>query len=152
MRTRPWIALDRSSAHSGIPFAPSRAVILVWIAVLLGGCVTLIGCGGRQPLMKLPSGGGPQDIQMTASSYKFTPNNIEAAVGDSVILHIENTSGHTHNFTLKDPHGKVMAERDLPPESTVAVSFALREPGTYKFHCDKPFHATFGMRGQIAVK
>jgi len=66
---------------------------------------------------------------MTASDFKFEPNNITARVGTAITFRINNTSGITHNFTLKDPDGENMKSIDIPARESVEVhaAFAKRE-------------------------
>jgi uncharacterized cupredoxin-like copper-binding protein len=40
---------------------------------------------------------------------------------------------------------------DLPSMQSVEIRINLSEAGQYDFYCDKPFHSSFGMKGQIEV-
>jgi plastocyanin len=88
-------------------------------------------------------------IEMTAESFAFAPNLIQAKKGDTLLLTVRNTAGSEHNITIKDPEGKVLISRDIPSEGTVELEINLLERGKYEFFCDKPFHTTFGMKGSI---
>jgi uncharacterized cupredoxin-like copper-binding protein len=54
-------------------------------------------------------------------------------------------------ITVKDPQGQVIATVNLPAGETIFVEAEFKEPGTYKFYCNKPLHSTLGMNGKIVV-
>ncbi len=90
-------------------------------------------------------------IQMTASDFKFQPNNITTRTGDAITLKIQNTSGSTHNFTLTDPDDNPLRNVDISPGQSVEVTITFSKPGTYKFHCNKTGHSGLGMKGQVVA-
>jgi plastocyanin len=106
-------------------------------------------CANRQPLVTIGPARGETVVTMTASDFKFVPNNIKAHRGDVLLLEIENTSGGGHNFTIKDPQGRPLQSVTLPAKKTVTVKLVLSDDGTYEFYCDRPLHAAFGMKGWI---
>lgn len=108
----------------------------------------LFSCAGRQPQVDV-GGQGEKAITINANSFSFEPNNIKAKQGDTIVLNITNTSKSAHNFTIKDPGGKILQSVDLPPRQTVPVTVNLTENGKYDFYCNKPFHPTMGMKGSI---
>ncbi len=119
------------------------------LAGLLGSLLLMSACAGLQPPISAGPGAGQKTVSMEASSFSFKPNNIRAEQGDILTLNIDNVSGSAHNFTIKDPHGTVLQDVDLPSKKTVPVRITLSEPGVYEFYCDKPLHSTFGMKGRI---
>lgn len=125
---------------------PRNLSIIVIFAVL----ISVWACTHLQPPVSAESTG--KVIEMTASDFKFEPNNITARTGASLTFKIKNVSGTTHNFTLKDPDGKTMKSVDLPPRQTVELSAAFAKPGTYKFTCNKTGHTELGMKGQVVVE
>ena len=117
-------------------------------ATVLLACVA---CASQQPLVTIGPAKGEIVLAMKGSSFSFEPNNIKAYRGDVIVLKIENISSTGHNFTLKTPLGNAEQSVKLPPMETVTVKVELSEAGTYEFYCDKPFHSTLGMKGQIVV-
>ena len=67
-------------------------------------------------------------IEMTASNFKFEPNNITTRTGNKLTFNIKNISGTLHNFTLKDPNGVIMQNIDIPPEKSVQIKIAFPQP------------------------
>lgn len=90
-------------------------------------------------------------VQMTASDFKFEPNNITARAGQTITFRIQNVSGTSHNFTLKDPGGAMVENVDIAPKQTVEVKAVFSKAGTYTFHCNKAGHSELGMKGQVVV-
>ena len=125
----------------------SKGLIAVFLAVLLA----FAACASQQPLVTIGPAKGEIVLTMKASDFTFEPNNIKGYKGDVIVLKVENISSTGHNFTLKTPQGNAEQSVKLPPMETVTVKVELSETGTYEFYCDKPFHSTLGMKGQIVV-
>ena len=66
-------------------------------------------------------------------------------------IEIKNASGSEQNFTLKDPHGNVLTNKNISSGGTVIVNVELPGPAVYEFYCNKTFHSTLGMKGRIIV-
>jgi plastocyanin len=125
----------------------TRSFIMLWIGIILAAA----SCAGLQQEVAVSPGGGEKVLAIKASSFKFEPNNIRAHKGDVIMLKIDNISGGSHNFTVKDPEGKVLESHDLPAGKVTEVRLVVSEIGAYDFYCDRPFHSAFGMRGRIVV-
>jgi len=117
----------------------------------VGVLLMLAACASQQPLVTIGPDKGEAVVGVKASDFKFEPNNMKAYKGDVIVFQIENISGSGHNFTVKDPQGYTVQSVNLPSKETVQVKISLSETGTYEFYCDKPFHSSFGMKGQIVV-
>jgi plastocyanin len=123
-----------------------QLVELVLPAVLL----VTVGCAGLgSPVTASSQEQGKMAIDMKANSFEFQPNNIKVPKPVALTLTIENISGTAHNITIKNPEGQVLKSADLPSEKTISVTVDLLATGKYEFYCDKPLHATLGMKGQI---
>ena len=107
------------------------------------------GCAARGEPAKLTAAPGKKTVLMTASNFKFDPSVIEALKGDTLVFEITNASSTVHNFTIKDPGGRIIRSVDLPGNEQVSVEIALDEEGAYEFYCDKPFHPAMGMKGHV---
>ena len=123
--------------------------LLKYWPLYLGLLLLLQACGGQQHQVAVSPGEGEKTLVVKASSFTFEPNNIKAFSGDVILLKIENTSGSSHNFTIKDPQGNVLQSTVLPAGKTTDVEIMLPKKGMYDFYCDKPFHSAFGMKGRI---
>ena len=104
--------------------------------------------GGGRVQAAVPAGGS---IAIEASNFSFSPKEVRVEKPGPLTIQIKNVSGSGHNFTLSDPSGRTLKSVDLKPGQTVNADVQLSAPGVYKFHCDKAFHSSFGMTGQIIV-
>jgi plastocyanin len=114
----------------------------------------LLSCAGSNKHITL----NPNDTQnrytvdLEASSFDFEPAEIIAYEGDTIVFNIKSTSGMDHNFSIKNPAGKIIHSVPLPPHQVVQVTIGFPVSGTYDYYCDKPLHAFFGMDGKVVVK
>jgi plastocyanin len=108
----------------------------------------LAGCAGQKPVTIER---GQKTIQMKASDFTFEPNLLKAQKGEVINIQVENVSGTTHNLTVKNPEGKLLADIDIPPKGTATAKVNFTESGTYPFYCNKTLHSTMGMKGRIEV-
>jgi plastocyanin len=116
---------------------------------LLTGMSLLLGCAGLQTPVQISEGKSP--LLIKASDFKFEPNNIRLAEPGTLSLKVENVSGIAHNLTIRNSEGQTLAQADLPAKATVSLEVNLPSTGVYEMYCDKPFHPTLGMKGQITV-
>ena len=122
---------------------------IVFAIGTLGLLLLLSACGSLQKPVSVE--GRQNVVHMSASDFKFEPNNMSTRVGDTITFRIENTSGSTHNFTLVDPEGNTMQSIDIPPKQSVDVTATFSKAGTYRFYCNKTGHSQLGMKGQVVA-
>ena len=122
------------------------------VFVLLVMIAALTGCAGKGKVQTAaPMSSGGSMITIEAGSHKFSPNKIRVEKPGLVAIEVKNVSGSQQNFTLKDLRGKILKSVDPHPGGSVIVNVELPEPGVYRFYCNKTFHSTLGMHGQIIV-
>lgn len=123
-----------------------RILSVIYVCILI---VSVAACSHLQKPLDIEHSG--KIILMTASDFKFEPNNITTRAGNSLTFSIMNVSPNAHNFTLEDPEGKIMKNVDIPRQQSVQVDADFPKPGTYKFFCNKTGHSALGMKGQVIV-
>ena len=115
------------------------------IAVL--AMVTLLivaGRGGSQT-----SSGKTSEITLTLTEFKFTPDTINAQVGEHVKVTLDNTKGTLkHNIKQADLNIDTAVEAG----QTATFEFTPTKAGTFDFDCDVPGHKEAGMVGKIVVQ
>jgi plastocyanin len=122
------------------------------VFVILVVIAALVGCAGRGRVQTAaPMSSGGSMITIEAGNYKFSPNEIRVEKPGLLAIEVKNVSGSELNFTLKDLRGKILKSIDPHPGGSVIVNVELPEPGVYTFYCNKTFHSTLGMHGQIIV-
>ena len=109
-----------------------------------------------------------ETVTVTLSEFSFSPANLTFATGSPYRLLIRNIGNIQHLFVadgffkgiaaqrLKTPDGDVdaphLAAIAVPPGAEKELAFVAVTPGTYHLECSLPFHATFGMEGEIAIR
>jgi uncharacterized cupredoxin-like copper-binding protein len=106
-------------------------------------------------------------VTVVLSEYRFAPDALEFRAGAPYRLRITNDGSVTHFFAsgpffraiaaqrLTGPSGTVespyLEEIAVPPGTVRELSFVAVGVGVYEFRCMAPFHAGFGMTGEIRV-
>ena len=119
--------------------------------VLAAVCLATLaaGCAPKRAAYQVPP--GEAEVAVEARNFEFKPNLIQARAGEALVLKVKNVAGMGHNLTVFDPQGKSLANVDLPAGQTTEIRLPALTAGVYPFHCDKPLHPSFGMKGEIRV-
>lgn len=134
-------------------------------AALAIGVVALSSCGALAQAQHTAeaTSASPNAIEITLSSYAFTPQVIELKSGGTYRLHFVNSASKSHNFSApeffqavtvapadksKVSDGKV----ELDEGQAVDVTVTANTPGTYAVECTHFLHASFGMKGQAIIR
>ncbi len=125
-----------------------RSLTLALTATCL--VVLAAGCAPKKAAYQLPP--GKVEVAIEASSFAFKPNLIRARAGEALLLKVTNVATMAHNLTVLDPQGKSLANVGLPAGQATEIRLPPLTPGAYPFHCDKPLHPSFGMKGEIRVE
>jgi plastocyanin len=101
-----------------------------------------------------------QRIDVALSNFKFAPSTIALVHGQSYVLHLTSSGGHSFaakeffaaaampaadRAKLKD--GKV----ELDSDTAIDLHFTAPKAGTYPIKCTHLLHASFGMTGKFVV-
>lgn len=135
------------------------AGLILVIAGLAGGSVTRpgwwAGMGNRHsPMMGgwgaatgAPPIQGAAEVEVVATEFAFSPNEITVAAGRPINLTLVNEGSV--------PHDLVVVEFDLRieagPGRSSTAGFAPSDPGEYSVVCTYPGHAGAGMRATMIV-
>jgi uncharacterized cupredoxin-like copper-binding protein len=121
-----------------------------WMAIVFPGLallalVALSACASQRP-----AGGG---VEIIATEMRFSPNRIDARVGQSVSITIVNRGSQRHDlaFPANDmPNLQGIETLTMPGQST-HLTLVFDKPGTFLFQCTIPGHAASGMTGALFV-
>ncbi len=123
----------------------------IGIGFLILALTLSVGACGKLQKPILLTTGQESVVMVEANDYSFVPNHFQTYQGTSIVFTIQNTSGSGHNFTIKDPGGKILQSADVAPQKSVEVKVDFPHIGVYPFYCDRPFHRTLGMEGRVEV-
>jgi plastocyanin len=100
-------------------------VVGLLVAVLSGGC------GGDDPVPAADGGDGAgESVALTAADFAFEPSSLSAAAGSTI--EFSNEDDAKHNFTVEEAG----LDEDADAASSVSISLANVEPGSYEFFCE----------------
>ena len=85
-----------------------------------------------------------------AGELKYNTTELTAKAG-SATLTLTNNSPLSHNVTIEDSAGKVVAATTTFDGGSHTIPLNLK-PGTYKFFCSVPGHRMAGMEGTLTVE
>lgn len=94
-----------------------------------------------------PVADGAREIEVTASSFEFEPDEITVTAGEDVAVVLTSTD-LLHDFTVDGLDVHVAADVD----ETVAGGLRADEPGQYTYYCTVPGHREAGMEGTLIVE
>lgn len=90
---------------------------------------------------------GARQIEVTASSFAFDPDEIEVATGEEVAIALTSTD-ILHDFTIDELGAHVAADGG----ETATGGLRADEPGRYTFYCAVAGHREAGMEGTLIVE
>ena len=132
-------ALDRNDSFSFTFEEPGEYTFYIAEHPLVSG-------EGKITVRVTESSASEEVISMEARSFSFSPNTIQAKVGEPVRIDITSVAQHT--FTVDElginvitPHGQI-----------TEVEFTPDTKGTFQFYCSVPGHREAGQIGTITVE
>ncbi len=136
------------------------------VLLLLAGCATVhppIAAPTETPTVDWSQA---RRIDVVLDDFAFTPDRLTLSTGRPYRLHLENRGSGGHNFDAP-AFFRMVTFRDGPAADRVRMSGGIAElaggetmdvevvprtPGSYPLDCSHPFHAGFGMTGEIVVR
>lgn len=97
-----------------------------------------------------------QRIDVALSNFKFTPSTIALVHGQSYVLHLTSSGGHSFAardfFAAAADRAKIRDGKvELDSDTAVDLHFTAPRAGTYPIKCTHLLHASFGMTGKFVV-
>jgi uncharacterized cupredoxin-like copper-binding protein len=132
------------------------------IAALAAGALAIAGCGSDDngdggdsggsastTKQKAPSASGGGSVKLSATEFKFTPDNPSVDKGTAKFS-VSNDGQAPHALEVEGPDG----EKETPviqPGKSATLSVDLSKDGTYEFYCPVGNHKQMGMEGEVKV-
>ena len=127
-----------------------RCALLVGLIAALGAVTGCASVNRVAPRANVPVDAVVRTFEVTASKYRFDPEEIRVKRGTVVRLNLR---------SLDTEHGIAIPrygiDRDIPEhgKGSITVEFYAREMGSYSFHCSNFCGlGHFGMKGQLVVE
>jgi uncharacterized cupredoxin-like copper-binding protein len=131
--------MDRTAR---VGWCPTRRQLLR-DSFALAGLGLLSGC-------RLLARGGPQQVTVEGSEFKFTPANITVKANQPVQVTLRNSGTVVHDWTVQGLAQPVHVQAQ--PGQTASAQFTFNRAGTFRIVCVEPGHEPAGMVGQLIVQ
>jgi plastocyanin len=128
-----------------------NGMVLAVTALLSAACGSSSGgSAGSAPGGGQPAGGagdvtGRSSLDMVTTNFAFSPAVLNGMPGQKLTIHLTNSSGTAHNFTLADQK----INTDLPTGKSADVTVTFPATGQLVFTCE--YHASKGMKGTLVA-
>ena len=125
--------------------------VLPALAVLAVGVVVVVAIGNAA---RGGDGNASGVVDLVMEDLRFSPNQVNAAVGVPVSVRVTNRGTERHDLSFPSLHmpGLEGIETILAPGETRTFTLQFDQPGTHTFICSLPGHAAAGMTGAVIVR
>ena len=89
-----------------------------------------------------------RSFTIEATEMRFTPDKVEAVVGEQVFVTLSNKGKLAHSLTFQLPAGDRTISANAGVEAVLA--FPANVAGSFRFYCSLPGHT--GMEGVIEIR
>jgi nitrite reductase (NO-forming) len=140
--TRSW--LERYQQHLWIGGVSLLLIAAFSVPILLAPKSAAVpSVASNQPTVAI----APASVSITAAEFKFSPNSIEAQVGQKVTLTLQNSGVVEHDVTIPSAGFSLLARAG----QTATGEFTFDKPGVFDFFCSIPGHKDAGMKGSLTI-
>ncbi|HYT52874.1 MAG TPA: cupredoxin domain-containing protein [Gaiellaceae bacterium] len=122
------------------------------IAVLIGACLALAGCGGGGKSTPSPatSGSPQQTVTISEAEFSVTPNAVDVGRPGTVAFKVRNI-GHIAHALEIEGNGVEEKTSSIQPGQSATLTVELAKAGSYEMYCPIDGHEDKGMKGAITV-
>ena len=126
-----------------------------WIAILVLA-LGMLGVAGLSAIANQRPPGpaqGNNAVEIVMTEMRFSPNRIDARVGQPVVLTLVNKGSQRHDLafpSIEMPGLQGVETLTLPGQMT-RITLTFDRQGSYMFLCAIPGHAAAGMTGAVFV-
>jgi plastocyanin len=122
------------------------------IAVLLGACLALAGCGGGggKSSQGSATGAPQQTVSISEKEYSLSPSAAKVGSPGTVAFKVTNNGQIAHALEIEG--NGVEEETDtIQPGQSATLTVKLSKAGSYEMYCPIDGHKDKGMKGEITV-
>jgi nitrite reductase (NO-forming) len=152
VRDVPWPSRETedqpvtiTSTVAGV-FAGFGIIAVLLLGLLLG--TRFSGGPGRSGGGTAAPAGAASTLDVTASEFKFTPNQLQIDGPGKLTVNLDNSKGAVeHDLTIDGVKGKAYAKAG----GKATATFDIGKVGSYAIFCSIPGHKEAGMTGTLLV-
>lgn len=116
------------------------------LAVVALTALALIACGGAGD-KPAPTPSTPGTVDVTMTSFKYTPSSFSFKAGDEVTFNLK-SADIPHTFTVKD----LGIDWTVEPGKPQTMKAPMSKAGTFRLICTVPGHEGAGMSASFTVR
>lgn len=90
---------------------------------------------------------GATEMEVTATDFSFTPDELTATVGEPINVTLVNTGDLPHDLVIPDLDVHLAAG----PGQRASTGIQVEDASSYQFLCSLPGHAEAGMTGLLTL-
>jgi uncharacterized cupredoxin-like copper-binding protein len=121
------------------------------IAVLIGACLALAGCGGGgESSSSQGSGGSEQTVTISETEYALDPSSVDVAKTGTVTFEVKNDGQIAHALEVEG-NGVEQETDSIQPGQSATLTVDLSKAGKYEMYCPIDGHKDKGMEGEVTV-
>jgi uncharacterized cupredoxin-like copper-binding protein len=120
------------------------------IAVVIGACLALAGCGGGESSSSEGSSAAPeQTVTLSETEFSIDPNTVSVDQPGTVAFKVQNKGQIAHALEVEG-NGLEEETDTIEPGESATLTVKL-EAGSYEMYCPIDGHKDKGMEGEITV-
>jgi plastocyanin len=135
------------------------------VVALAAGALVVAGCGDDEDepsgdraasgdtateKAEKPAGGASQTIRLSATDFKFDPENPRVEKPGTVKFVTKNDGQAPHALEVEGPSGEAETET-IQPGQSAELSVKLDRGGSFTMYCPVGNHRQMGMEGKVVV-
>jgi uncharacterized cupredoxin-like copper-binding protein len=122
------------------------------IAVLLGACLALAGCGGGggKSSQSNATGAPQQTVSVSEKEFSLTPSTAKVGSPGTVAFKVTNDGQIAHALEIEG-NGVEEKTETIQPGDSATLTVKLSKAGSYELYCPIDGHKDKGMKGEITV-
>lgn len=125
----------------------------IMVAVLVLGAFAVAGLSAIASQRPPGTAGGTIAVEIVMTEMRFSPNRVDARVGQPVVITLINRDSQRHDLafpSIEMPGLRGIETLTLPGESS-RLTLTFDRAGIFPFLCTIPGHAAAGMAGAVFV-
>jgi uncharacterized cupredoxin-like copper-binding protein len=121
------------------------------IAMLIGVCLVVAGCGGGGDSDSSQGGDSAQQtVSISETEFSLDPSSVEVSEPGTVTFEVTNNGQIAHALEVEGM-GVEDETESIEPGQSATLTVELNEAGSYEMYCPIDDHKDMGMEGTVQV-
>ena len=121
------------------------------MAILIGVCLAVAGCGGGGDSGSSQAGDSAQQtVSISETEFSLDPSSVDVAKPGTVTFEVTNNGQIAHALEVEGM-GVEDETESIEPGQSATLTVELNEAGSYEMYCPIDDHKDMGMEGTVRV-